>query len=298
MARTDWLRTFVAIYRTGSVSDGARARHLSQPAASQQLTALERNVGGPLFVRGPGGVTPTRQARDLYATVADALDRIEGVLDGLDAGAVRLPPARLQLGASAECFAGVLLSRLAAFPFAVDATFGPDAELLDRLGRAELDVAVTTATTAKRAAVATAIGHKSFVLVAAPDLAPARRFRSLHRLGEWLTGRPWVSYSAELPLTRRFWQDALGRPFAAELRLVAPDLRVVAAAVERGLGTSLLPRFACEEPLRAGRVVEVHPVAGLVPPEPWYASVRPGDLERPAIRAVLDALRAPPDEPP
>jgi DNA-binding transcriptional LysR family regulator len=291
MARTDWLRTFVAIYRTGSVSDGARARHLSQPAASQQLTALERSVGGPLFARGPTGVTPTRQGRELYASVADPLDRIEGVLDGLDRGSVRLPPARLHVGASAECFAGVLLPRLAGFAHPVDASFGPDADLLDRLGRGELDVAVTTATTAKRSAVAHPIGHKHFALVAAPSLAPGRRFRSLDRLGDWLTGRPWVSYSAELPLTRRFWHDALGRAFAAELRLVAPDLRVVAAAVETGIGVSLLPRFACDGALHAGRIVELHPVSGLVAPEPWFASVRPADLERPAVRALLDALR-------
>jgi DNA-binding transcriptional LysR family regulator len=297
MARTDWLRTFVAIYRTGSVSDGARARHLSQPAASQQLTALERSIGGPLFTRGPTGVTATRQGRELYASVADPLDRIEGVLDGLDRGSVKLPPPRLHVGASAECFAGVLLPRLTGFPYPVDATFGADAELLDRLGRGELDVAVTTATAAKRSAVAHPIGDKSFVLVAAPSLAPRRRFRSLPRLGDWLTGQPWVSYSVELPLTRRFWQDALGRPFAAELRLVAPDLRVVAAAVETGIGVSLLPGFACEGALRAGRIVEVHPVGGLVAPEPWFASVRPGEVDRPPVRALLHALRPPPSPP-
>ncbi len=91
-------------------------------------------------------------------------------------------------------------------------------------------------------------------------------------------GKPWVAFSAELPLTRRFWLSSLGRPFHADMRLVAPDLRVVAAAVASGLGISLLPSFACAEPLAAGSIVEVHPVADLIPAEPWFACTRVADL--------------------
>ena len=42
MSRPEWLRTFLAIYRAGSVAEAARLRGLSQPATSQQLAALER----------------------------------------------------------------------------------------------------------------------------------------------------------------------------------------------------------------------------------------------------------------
>ena len=34
MSAAEWLRTFVAVYRSGSVSGGAAVRNLSQPAAS------------------------------------------------------------------------------------------------------------------------------------------------------------------------------------------------------------------------------------------------------------------------
>ena len=92
MAASEWLRTFVAIYRSGSVSAGAAQRNLSQPAASQQLAALERRVGLPLFVRTAQGVEPTRRGRELHAQVAESLDRLEQVLVGLDGGAVRPEP--------------------------------------------------------------------------------------------------------------------------------------------------------------------------------------------------------------
>ena len=40
------LRTFLAVVEAGSVSGGARALHLTQPAASQQLRDLERALSG------------------------------------------------------------------------------------------------------------------------------------------------------------------------------------------------------------------------------------------------------------
>src|SRR5580693_6824363 len=104
MAASDWLRTFVAVYRSGSVSAGASRRGLSQPAASQQLASLERRVGRPLFTRTSHGVEPTRRGRELHAQVADSLDRLEQVLAGLDGGAAAAPAPALRLGSSAEFF--------------------------------------------------------------------------------------------------------------------------------------------------------------------------------------------------
>ena len=101
MARSEWLRTFVAVYRAGSVTAGARQRGLSQPAASQQLAALQALAGGPLFTRARAGVEATPRGRELFVQVADALDHLEGVLAALDGG--RLPgPAVVRIGASAE----------------------------------------------------------------------------------------------------------------------------------------------------------------------------------------------------
>src|SRR5580698_4345223 len=104
MAAPEWLRTFVAIYRAGSVSGGAALRNLSQPAASQQLAALERRIGLPLFVRTPQGVEPTRRGRELHAQVADSLDRLEQVLVGLDGGPARGVAPAIRFGSSAEFF--------------------------------------------------------------------------------------------------------------------------------------------------------------------------------------------------
>ncbi len=280
----------MAIYRSGSVSAGAERRSLSQPAASQQLAALERQVGLPLFTRTPRGVEPTRRGRELHAQVAGPLDELEPVLVGLDGGPMAPEHLVLRLGSSAEFFSASVVPRLDPDGPAVVARFGSDDENLALLEHGELDLAVTSTSPGRRWLSTEPIGMKHFVLVGGPGSAPSTPLDSLEALGTWLTGRPWVAYSAELPMTRRFWLTALGRPFAGDLRLVAPDLRAVAAAVERGLGCSLLPDFACAEGLGRGTMVELHPVAAVASSEPWFACIRSADLGRIPLRRFVTGL--------
>ncbi|HEY4927724.1 MAG TPA: LysR family transcriptional regulator [Acidimicrobiales bacterium] len=293
MATAEWLRTFVAIYRSGSVTEGAAQRSLSQPAASQQLKSLERSMGHPLFIRSPHGVDPTRSGRELYVSVADALDRLEPVLTGLDSGVVRPGTPALRLGSSPEYFTYGVVPHLTTDVPALSVRFGPDADLVALLLHGELDVVVTTTDPARRGLAPVPLGTTPFVLVSAPEYLPGPPPGDLDGLGRALAGRDWVAYSAELPRTRRFWQASLGRPFAASLRLVAPDLRAVAGAVARGLGVSLLPAYSCAAGLAAGDLVEVFPVGDLVPAEAWYAVTREADLVRDQVAAFARNLGVP-----
>jgi LysR family transcriptional regulator, hydrogen peroxide-inducible genes activator len=70
------LEYFAAIARTGSVTAAARRCKVSQPTLSQQLRALEDELGEPLVHRQPRGVTPTAAGRLL-------LEHAEPVLDGM-----------------------------------------------------------------------------------------------------------------------------------------------------------------------------------------------------------------------
>ncbi|GAA2986625.1 LysR family transcriptional regulator [Streptosporangium longisporum] len=59
------LRSFVTAVRAGSISRAATALGRTQPALSQQLRRLERDVGSPLLHRAPSGVSPTRAGEEL-----------------------------------------------------------------------------------------------------------------------------------------------------------------------------------------------------------------------------------------
>ncbi|MGK4584440.1 LysR family transcriptional regulator [Kitasatospora sp. HPMI-4] len=104
------IRTFHEVVSTGSYSAAARALGYTQPAITQQMKALERDVGVPLF---------TRSGRGLRLTEAgEALSRhARTILSSMDA-------AQQQLVALARLRAGRV--RVCAFPSA-NATLIPEA---------------------------------------------------------------------------------------------------------------------------------------------------------------------------
>ncbi|WP_028926766.1 LysR family transcriptional regulator [Pseudonocardia acaciae] len=70
------LEYLVTVVDTGSFTKAAALLHVSQPALSHQVRALERRVGGPLLERLPRAVRPTAMGRAMLpharAALADA----------------------------------------------------------------------------------------------------------------------------------------------------------------------------------------------------------------------------------
>jgi DNA-binding transcriptional LysR family regulator len=74
------LRPFLTLADELHFTRAAARLHIAQPALSQQIARLEQQVGAPLFVRSPHGVTLTEAGRALLARVGPALQTIdEGV---------------------------------------------------------------------------------------------------------------------------------------------------------------------------------------------------------------------------
>ena len=70
------LLTFREVARLGSFSRAADALSLTQSAVSQQVAALERQVGTRLLVRGPGGLRLTPPGERLQAHAEAIADRL------------------------------------------------------------------------------------------------------------------------------------------------------------------------------------------------------------------------------
>lgn len=64
------MRYFVAIVEHGSLTRAAEIAHVAQPALSQQLAALEAELGVALVHRGAKGVKPTEAAARCTGTRA------------------------------------------------------------------------------------------------------------------------------------------------------------------------------------------------------------------------------------
>jgi DNA-binding transcriptional LysR family regulator len=68
----DWnlLRSFIAVYETGTLTGAARMLGSTQPSVGRHIRELEASVGEALFLRLPGRLKPTRRGHDLHDAVA------------------------------------------------------------------------------------------------------------------------------------------------------------------------------------------------------------------------------------
>ena len=75
------LRAFATAARLGSLTRTAEALHLTQPAITAQIKALEEDLGVSLFDRRPGGIALTR-AGELLLQDAEQILTAAGHLQG------------------------------------------------------------------------------------------------------------------------------------------------------------------------------------------------------------------------
>jgi len=137
------MRMFIAVVEEGSVTAAARRLHVSQPALSQAMVALERRLGLELLVRHRTGVTLTDAGSTLLSESRAVLARHDQALAAL----TRHEPSGevLRLGIPLELPPDVLPGPLAALGAAhpetrVQARHASTAAQLDALRAGELDV--------------------------------------------------------------------------------------------------------------------------------------------------------------
>jgi len=281
---------FRTVARTGSLSAAARELGWTQPAVSQQLQRLEREVGGPLLVRSSRGVTLTEAGRVL--------------LGRADAVAGELHMAAEELASLADLRGGRV--RLVAFPSAA-ATIAPAALKLLAADHPSVEVALVeaeppeawAAVRAGEADVALVFGYdgpppddgdltwlplavEPVDLVLPPD-HPAGRRRAV-RLAE-LADDTWIG---GCPRCRQHLVDRCrAAGFQPRLAHETDDYVAVQALVAAGLGVTLLPRSALRAFQHPDVVVRSSPSLGDRHVGLVY---RPGAEQVPATRAFVERL--------
>ena len=77
------MRAFEAAARHGSIKAAAAELHVTPGAISQQVKALETEMGGPLFLRGSRGIVLNETGELLYPVLRDSLQRISDTVHGI-----------------------------------------------------------------------------------------------------------------------------------------------------------------------------------------------------------------------
>jgi DNA-binding transcriptional LysR family regulator len=286
------LLTFREVARRGSFSRAAEALALTQPAVSQQIAALEREIGAPLLDRGPGGPTLT-ETGELLLAHADALADRLAVVDAQLAELAGAREARLVAGAYPSALATIVPDAIATWRAADDAhgavtveaveMSSADAAAAVRDGRVHVAVCFEDAAMAPREvpdARRHEIAREPMDAAVGPEHPLARRRRIALAA---LAGETWTAPSRE-HLVRR---ACVAAGFEPRIDYVTRDPLAIAGIIRAGLAVSLTPR------LLAGRLEGVRTIAltGDAPSRRLYA-LTPEVGARPRALRFVEALRA------
>ncbi|GAB2872067.1 LysR family transcriptional regulator [Streptomyces deserti] len=284
------LRTFLAVYRSGSFTAAAHLLGLSQPTVTTQIRSLERQMRRELFERLPRGVAPTAVADELAARIAAPLDALAAATGhGTPA---RARPEPVHLAGPAELLSTRALPALAPLVtqgVRLRVTTGLTDPLLDELRTGRHDLVIATTRPRGRTLSAVPLTDEEFVLVAAPVWADRVRDRLAAEGPVALHDVPLITYAEDLPIVRRYWRHVFGRRLNGRAAVSVPDLRAVLALVTAGAGFSVLPRYLCAEELAAGALVPLDEPED-APINTGFLVQRPGTSDNPHVALVRDRL--------
>jgi DNA-binding transcriptional LysR family regulator len=285
MVNFEWYRSFITVYRVGTVSGAAQVLHLTQPAVSQHLAALEAALAIPLFQRTPRRMVPTEGGIRLYNQIAEAIERLESVDSRMSLFA---KPPIIRLGAPQEFFVEKMLGKI---PLSntnyYTVKFGLSQELIEQLLAGNLDYVVSTVKLKKADLVFQPLFKENFWLVGAKDLEIPNYQENLSILESWLKTQPIIAYSEELPIIRRFWRIVFGRRIDINPKLIIPDLRGIRQGVEYGLGCSILPDYLCESWVKDNRLQLILNPVNAVTNEIWLAFSK-SDIQMPQTQFLCE----------
>ena len=167
----DHCRSFLGVWRTGSLSAAARSGGLTQPTVARHIGQLEEALGGgALFIRSPHGLSPTDLAGTLLPHAlameasAAAMMRAASGADGEIAGAVRLTASQV---IGVEVLPRILTGIGAAHP-GIDFELVASNETADLLRR-DADIAVRMVRPSQGALVAQKVGDIQLAMYAHRD---------------------------------------------------------------------------------------------------------------------------------
>lgn len=292
LARLRALREFAD---RGSLTAAAAAMHCTPSAVSQQLRALQAEVGVTLTEPDGRGLRLTDAGRALVVRadeVLGAVARAEAELDDYRAqprGRVRLaifPSAALLLLPG-------LLNRVAAVDGLEVEVSGVDMAPPDvpRL-LADFDVVVThrdehdDPARSERVAVVP-LFREPLDVVLPPGHRLARRRKV--ELGD-LAHERWISVDVGFPVDDALRSLAVRTGVRPTVVQRINDFRIIETLVAAGHGIALLPRYTADT--RGGKRLLRKPLAGIRAARHVEAVLRPSAQARPAVRRLVELLHA------
>lgn len=256
------LQYFVAVAETRHFTRAAERVHVAQPSLSQQIKALERELGADLFQRARGNITLTDAgeallplARRILADTDTARHEVQEL--------VQLRRGRVRLGATPSLCTGLLPDVLRAFHdrypgirLLIEESGSHD--LVRELARGALDLALIVLPLPSPAPALTTVEllREDLVVVSAPDApAPGRGERAV-RVAD-LEGERLVMFRHGYDLRELTVAACRAEGFEPDFAVEGGEMDAVLGFVRAGLGLAVVPRMVAT---RSGRGLRVTPL--------------------------------------
>ncbi|WP_280669347.1 MULTISPECIES: LysR family transcriptional regulator [unclassified Kitasatospora] len=244
------LRYFAAVAETRHFTRAADREHVAQPSLSQQIRALERELGAELFHRERGNIALTDAGQALLPLARRILADAESARSAVQE-TVQLRRGRVRLGAPPSLCTSLVPDVLRAYRARY-----PGVELLVRedgsrdlvriLAAGELDLAlvITSQAGEEPGLAVTELLHEDLVLVSAgpeaAELETPARGRPPARI-EDLRGRPLVMFREGYDLREATLAACRAAGFEPEFAVQGGEMDAVLGFVRAGLGPAVLP---------------------------------------------------------
>ncbi|MEU1473259.1 LysR substrate-binding domain-containing protein [Streptomyces sp. NPDC005761] len=264
------LMYFVAVAEARHFTRAAEEVHVSQPSLSQQIRALENELGAELFSRARGNITLTDAgeallplARRILADADTARHEVQEL--------AQLRRGRVRLGATPSVCTGLLPDVLRAFHdlhpgIQLLLEEGGSHDLVRELARGALDLAlvVLPLPAASPALTTVELLQEDLVVVSAPDgPRPGRGGRA--RIAD-LQGEPLVMFRHGYDLRELTVAACRAEGFEPSFTVEGGEMDAVLGFVRAGLGMAVVPSMVAT---RAG------------------SGLRATPLERPGLRRTI-----------
>jgi len=240
---TDVMRTFCDVVETSSFTRAAEMNGISQSAVSQQVAALERDLGTRLLIRGGTGAEATDVGKAFYRGAKDILARLDRMVEEV-AGIVKSACPLLRVGTIYSVGFYLLDAYVRKFIKAhpevkLEVRYTKWDEIISAVLGGEMDLGIVAFPEKQRSLEIIPFADEELMVVCAPG----------HRLADRasvdpsdLRGERFVAFEANVP-TRRFIDRMLraGR-VSVDVCMEFDNNDTLKRAVEVGAGLSIVPK--------------------------------------------------------
>ncbi|MFJ6215620.1 LysR family transcriptional regulator [Streptomyces sp. NPDC092296] len=256
------LAYFLAVTETRHFTRAAERVHVAQPSLSQQIRALERELGAELFSRARGNITLTDAGEALLPLARRMLADAETARHEVQELA-RLRRGRVRLGATPSLCTGLLPDVLRAYHhrhpgIRLLVEEGGSRDLVRQLATGSLDLALLILPLQSHdpALATTELLHEDLVVVSAADAEPPAGGQPV-RVAD-LEGRPLVMFRRGYDLREFTVHACRTAGFEPVFAVEGGEMDAVLGFAQAGLGLAVVPSMVAER----RPFVRVTPFAG------------------------------------